>query len=152
MNDIRITLLPSLQSDLQPVLVLDLQQRLRVVACIVHGVVGVLRLPQMLEAGKHILDYPFVERTQVGRAMAERVLAQEMVEVPVDELPIEAVVVGNEHGLAFGDGTNPVGKLLHHRLRVIKRQCLVTRETADLKGLGNGRHREVTRRPPKLVS
>jgi hypothetical protein len=34
-----------------------------------------------------------VERAEIGGTVPERVLAEEVVEVPVDELPVEAVVV-----------------------------------------------------------
>ena len=78
------------------------QQGLRVAFGVVHGVVRVLGLAQVLETLMHVLDDPLVEGPQVGGAEAEWILASKMVEVPVDELPIEAVVVGYEHRLPLG--------------------------------------------------
>ena len=100
-------------------------------------VVGVLGLPQMLEVDEHVPNHALVERAEVGGTVAERVFAEEVVEVPVDELPVEAVVVGNEHGLTTADLGNPVGELLHHGLRVVELQRLFPRETAHLECLGN---------------
>lgn len=46
----------------------------------------------------------------IGGAEAEGVIAQEMMEVPVDELPVESVVVGDEHGAARTVFRDPVLK------------------------------------------
>ena len=43
-------------------------------------------------------------------------------EIPVDELPVEAIVVGNEHGLTTADLGDPVGELLHDSGGLIEAQ------------------------------
>ena len=96
-DTVRVVWTATLELIFRSVLLLDLQQGLGVAPSVVHGIVGVLRLPQVLEVDEHVLDHALVERAEVRRAMAEGVLAQEVVEVPVDELPVEAVVVGDEH-------------------------------------------------------
>ena len=57
----------SLPLDLQPELLLDLQQRLGVPSRVVHGIVRMPCLPQMLEVLPHVLDQTLVERAQVRR-------------------------------------------------------------------------------------
>ena len=75
---------------------------------------------RVLEIGEHILDHALVERAEIGRLIAEGVFAEEVVEIPVDELPIEAVVVGDESlaGLAAahgGESANRSMTALGHR-------------------------------------
>ena len=54
--------------------------------------------PEMLEVFERIPDQSFVKGAEIHRGKTERVAAHEMVKVPVDELPIEAVVVGYKSG------------------------------------------------------
>src|SRR5271157_2166670 len=62
--------------------------------------------------------------------MAERVASGEMPKVPVDELPIEAVVVAYEDCLPAGILLKPARKILHRRPWVVEAQCFLARETA----------------------
>ena len=81
-----------------------------------------------------VLHQALVERPEVRRRVPEGVLAQERVEVPVDELPVEAVVVGDEDRASRGVLADPVRELAHHVTRSRERQGVCTRETADRKG------------------
>src|SRR4051794_34378021 len=69
--------------------------------------------------------------------MAERVLAAESVEVPVDELPVEAVVVGYEHRAARRVVGDPRLELPHDVARVWEGQRLLARYLADRQGFGD---------------
>ena len=53
---------------------------------------GVLRLAKVLEAGKRVFDHSFVERAEIRGTVPEGILAEEVVKVPVDELPVETVI------------------------------------------------------------
>lgn len=79
----------------------------------------------MLEVDKCVLLQSLVERTEICRAEAKGIFAEEVVEVPVDKLPVEAVVIGNNIIVATV-GREPLMKLFHHGLRIIKIQTLFT--------------------------
>ena len=86
----------SLKPDLQSH-ALHRQQGLGVSSRVVNRIMGVRGFAQVLEILEHVLDQSLVERAQVRARMAERVPAGEMPQVPVDELPVEPVVVpGNQ--------------------------------------------------------
>ena len=91
----------------------------------------------MLEVDEHVLGHAFVERTEIRGTMPEGVLVEEVVEVPVDELPVETVVVGNEHRTTAADLGDPVGELLHNRLRIVEPERFFPCEAAHLERLGN---------------
>ena len=99
------------------------------------GVVRVGRFAEVFEVRECVLLHSFVERAEVGRTMAERVLAEEMVEVPVDELPIETVVVGDEDGRHRID-LDPVVELLHHGLGIVELERLVAVNPLNCKASG----------------
>src|SRR5262249_11996541 len=82
-----------IQRDLQPHLLLHVQQRLGVAARIVDGMMGVASAAEMFEVLKGVLDQSLVERPEIGRAVTERIALEKMVEVPAHELEIEPVVV-----------------------------------------------------------
>lgn len=123
------------QLDAQPHL-LHLQQRLGVAACIVDWVMAMPGLAQSLEIDTHILLHPLVERPQVGGTVAKGIPALEVVEVPVDELPVKAVVVGNKHDSVGTVGSEPAVKRLHYAPGIVEGQALLTREAADGQGFG----------------
>ena len=60
-----------------------------------------------------------------------------MVEIPIDKLPIESVVIGNEKGPSVAVGIDPYGKPTHDRLRVVKPERFFACEPADSQGFGN---------------
>src|SRR5262245_59780543 len=124
------------QGDLQPHL-LHFQQRLRIAHRIVDGMVGVRSLAQVLEGFERVLDKPLVERTEVGAGVAERIGARAMPQIPVDELPIEAVVVADEVWPAPGLLLDPGGEGGHHLGRLVEGQRLLARETAHRQRLRN---------------
>ena len=99
--------------------------------------VRVWGLAQVFEVGEGVFHEPFVERAEVGGTVTEGILTDEVVEVPVDELPVEAVVVGNEVGTPFAVGGNPGGEPLHHGFGVVELERCFAAEAADGKRLRN---------------
>src|SRR5262245_26753019 len=108
-----------------------MEHRLGVAARVVERIVRVLRLAQVLERALHVLDHALVERAKVLRREPERVLAEKMMEVPAHELPVEAVVVGDERRLAAAELAEPCRKTLHLLFRIGKPERLLAREAAD---------------------
>ena len=90
---------------------------------------SVFRFSQMLEIDKRILLHALVQRSQIRRAEPERVLSNKVVEVPVDKLPIESVVVGNEHVATITIGFEPVLEFLHNDFGFFERHALFARES-----------------------
>src|SRR5208282_2728412 len=89
-----------------------------------------------LEGGKHVLRHSLVERAEIMGTMPEGVLAEKMMKVPVDELPVKTVVVGDEHGAMHSiDLHDPVAELGHHGLGIVELERLVAAEPTDLQGL-----------------
>ena len=85
------------ETDFESVLGLDLQQCLGVSAGVVYRMMCVFGFPEMLEVCEGVLDDALLERSQVHGAVSEGVFREEVMEIPVDELPVEPVVVGDEH-------------------------------------------------------
>src|SRR5262245_30306157 len=86
---------------------------------------------EVLEVDESVLLQALVQRAEIGGAKAEWIGAEEMVKVPVDELPVEAVVVGDEEAAAFAVGLKPVAKSLHHGIWIVESEALLAREAAD---------------------
>jgi hypothetical protein len=101
--------------------------------------VRVGRFAEVLEIDERVFLHALVEGAEVGRAEAEWVGADEVMEVPVDELPIETVVVGNEQHAAFAIRLEPLVKALHDRLGIVEPETLLSREIADGQGLRDKR-------------
>ncbi len=74
-----------------------MRDRLGVAHRIVEGIVSMLCLAKVFEVFECVFDEALVYGAEVGRAVAEWVLSEKVVEIPVDKLPVEAIVVGNEH-------------------------------------------------------
>src|SRR5262252_484492 len=89
----------------------------------------------MLEALECVLDHSLVERPEICARVPERVSSQEMPEIPVYELPVEAVVVADEEHATGGVLLEPVVELLHDPRGLRECQCLLAREAADGKRL-----------------
>src|SRR4051812_9808761 len=69
--------------------------------------------------------------------MAEWVLAGKMMEIPVDELPIEPVVVGDEHRARKHVCLQPAAKISDYFFGSVKPQHFVPCEAADGKRFRN---------------
>src|SRR5437763_14311236 len=89
------------------------------------------RPPQVLEVLERVLDHSFVERPEIRARMSKRIAPQEVPEIPVDELPIEAVVVAHEERPATGFLRDPSVEVLHDLRRIGKGKALVSGESAD---------------------
>ena len=85
------------------------------------------RLSEVLKVHKHALFHSFVERAQIYRTESEWVASEKVVKIPVDELPIEAVVVGDEHRAADRVVGDPRLELPHDVARVREGQRLLAR-------------------------
>src|SRR5262245_19176400 len=107
-----------LETNLQIEFVAQSEERFGVAFGIVYRVVSVACLPEVLEVLEGIANEPFVERAEIGGRKAKRIRAGEVVEVPIDELPVEAVVVGDEHGLTGGVLGEPRLESAHNGLRL----------------------------------
>ena len=57
-----------------------------------------LRLSEVLEVLSHIARQTLVEGAQIGRTEAKGISPCEAVKIVIDELLIETVIVGDEHG------------------------------------------------------
>ena len=68
--------------------------------------------------------------------MAERILTGKMMKVPVDELPIKTVVIGDKHGSSIGAGRNPIYKLEHGFFGMGKRERFGTGKSTDRQRIG----------------
>lgn len=125
------------QGDFESVLVFDLEEGLGVSAGVVDGMMGVPGFSEVFEVRRGVLDDALVERSEVHGAVAEGVSFEEVMEVPVDELPIETVVVGDEDRMSLGNCRNPGLEFGHDRFRIVELQGLLARETADSEGFGD---------------
>src|SRR5262245_27178542 len=87
----------------------------------------------MLKVYEGVFLQTLVERPQIRRAEAERIIAGKVVKVPVDELPIESVVVGNEHHAPLAVRRKPFLKVVHYIyiLCVTEGQAFFSGESAD---------------------
>src|SRR4051794_18117644 len=97
-----------------------------------------MRMPrpaQMLERGERVSDESLVERAEILRAESERIASDEMMEVPVDELPVEAVVVGNEDRSVANVLGEPVFEVRHDFARLVEGQRLLAAEATDFQGV-----------------
>src|SRR5579872_5025675 len=83
---------------------LHLQQGFSIASRVVDGVVSVLRLSKMLEGHKCVFLHALVQRPEICRTEAKWIAAGEVVEVPVDELPIKSIVVRDEHHASLAVG------------------------------------------------
>src|SRR5215831_21171759 len=90
----------------------------------------------MFEVLEGILDQAFVERAEIGAGVAERIATGEPPEVPVDELPIETVVVAHEQCAALAMLGNPAAEVRHHGFGIVEGKRLFARERADRERLG----------------
>src|SRR5207248_4893281 len=89
-------------SDPSPKTVLfdNLQERLGISLGVIDWVVRVFRPSEVFEILREIPNHSFVKRTKISGRIAERILGQKMVEIPIDELPVVTIVVGDEHRAA----------------------------------------------------
>ena len=92
---------------------LHLDQRLGVSFCVVDRIVSMRSPPQVLEVLERILDHTFVERAEIRAGMPKRISAQVAPKIPVDELPIEAVVVADEERAASRMLREPTLEVFH---------------------------------------
>ena len=86
----------------------------------------------MLEVDKRVLLHAFVERAKVRGTETEGVAPGKVMEVPIDELPIESVVVGDKHHAALAVQFEPVGECRHDGLGFVKLEALLALEPTDL--------------------
>jgi len=86
---------------------------------------------QMLEVLEHIPHRALVEGSEVDRGKAKWIFAQEMVKVPIDELPVERDVVRDKNRATLGVLLQPCRKMFHHDFRFFKTQMLFAGEAAD---------------------
>src|SRR5207344_3091214 len=75
-------------------------------------------------------------------AEPERIFTGEVVEVPIDELPVEAVVVGDENERLLAKAFEPGCKSMHHLSRVVERRDLLAGEAADVERFGDPEPRD----------
>jgi hypothetical protein len=83
------------------VLLYDFQKGLGIALGIIDGIMRVLRFPQMFEILEKIFHHSFVKRAKIRGRKSERIRTEKMNEIPVDELPVEPVVVRNKSWRAF---------------------------------------------------
>src|SRR5450830_688491 len=95
----------------------------------------------MLEVFTRIFDNSFVQRTKIRRAKAEWIVAGEMVKVPVYELPIKAVVIGNEHWPILYFVLEPISKFSHYDFWLVKLKRFFTSESTHFERIRNPRIR-----------
>ena len=95
------------------------------------------RLAEVLEVLCGVANNALVERAEVGGRKAKGVRAGEVMEIPVNELPIESVVVGDEHGATDGMLRQPSLELAHDGLGIGKRQRLLASKATDCERAGN---------------
>src|SRR5262245_38907759 len=98
-------------------------------------------LPKVLEILEGVFDHSLVQRAKVHARMAEWVRTCEVPEVPINELPIEAVVVAHEQHAAFRASLYPTREVFHHGLRIVKIQSLLAREPSHRQRVGTPIHR-----------
>ena len=101
---------------------------------IIDRMVGVLCFPQVFEVDEHVALQAFVEGSEIRRAVSERIFSQEMMEVPVHELPVEAVVVGNEESAPSGMLFEPLPEVRHDLGGIVEPEGFLTGESADREG------------------
>jgi hypothetical protein len=92
---------------------------------------------QVLKILEHVLNHSLVQRAEVRARMAKRVSTREVPEIPVDELPIETIVVTHEQCSAFRVFPYPTREVLHHAQRIVEAECIAPCEPADGESLGN---------------
>ncbi len=63
--------------------------------------------------------------------MAKRIIVREMMKIPIDELPIEAIVVGDEERTPIAVVGDPGREVLHNGFRIVKRKRVLARKSAD---------------------
>ncbi len=49
--------------------------------------------PQMFKVLKRVFDETFIKTAEIGGGKSKRIFPGEMMEIPIDELPVESVVV-----------------------------------------------------------
>lgn len=118
------------EADFQPQ-IFHLQKCLGIATRVVDRIVSVFRLSKMLEVYERIFLHALVQRSEICRAETEGVFTDEVVEVPVDELPIESIIVRDEHDTPLAVGRQPFVELFHDAFRVVEFEALVSCESAD---------------------
>ena len=63
--------------------------------------------------------------------MPERIIAKEMMKIPIDELPIEPIVIGDEERTPAAVGLDPGIELIHDGFGVGKLERFLAGESAD---------------------
>src|SRR5262249_52010686 len=69
--------------------------------------------------------------------MAEWIRACKAPEIPINELPIETIVIADEERAAFSPLLHPSAKTVHYSARVVKVERLFTCEAADGQRIGH---------------
>src|ERR1700757_3988675 len=69
--------------------------------------------------------------------MAEWIRARKMPEIPINELPIETIIVTDEERAAFGPFFHPSAKTVHYGAGVVKVERLFTCKAADGQRIGH---------------
>ena len=108
-----------------------MQESLGIATGIVDGLVGVLGSAKMLEVDEGVFLHTLIERTEICGTEAEGVGSHEMMEVPIDELPVETVIVGNEHKTVWAVCFQPIAKLYHDCLELVEIEALLSGESTD---------------------
>src|SRR5215831_3351247 len=88
-------------------------------------------LPKVLEILEGVFDHSLVQRAEIRARMAEWVPTCEVPEVPINELPIEAVVVAHEHHATFRISLYPTREVFHHGFRIVKAESILARKPSD---------------------
>ena len=86
-------------------------------------------LSQMLEVGNRVLHKTLIKRAEIARTVPKWIPAKEVVEIPIDELPIEPVVVGDEEATSDAVEVDPRAKLIHNRLGIAEFERLLPGES-----------------------
>jgi hypothetical protein len=112
------------------------QPSLGISSCIVDRMMCVCGPAQVLKILEHVLDHSRVQQAEVRARMAKRVSTREVPEIPVDELPIETIVVTHEQSSAFRVFPYPTREVLHHAQRIVEAECIAPCEPPDARASG----------------
>src|SRR4029077_19887618 len=113
------------------------QKGLCVALRIVDRMMRVGSFSQVFEVLEGVLHQPLVEGAEIRAGVAERIAIREVPEIPVDELPIEPVVITDEEWTPLASLVHPHGEILHHLLGIVERHRLFARVTTHGQGLRN---------------
>src|ERR1051326_7579306 len=92
---------------------------------------GMRRVPQMLEPRRHVPHHPLVNVTKVSTGMPKRATAEEVMEVPCDEQIVESIIIGDKDRATFSRLVDPCLELSHNLDWIIESQMFLTGVTTD---------------------